>query len=213
VLRRRSADVSAESVLRGTWASAVLEGSTASLEEVRAGTAEDSIVQGALRISVELATLSDRWGNAHRQVLARLHALAATDAVPADQLGRPRPDRTVAQRLDVLAEVLGRTTAPAAVVAAIVQAEIMALDAFSPSSGIVGRSAARLTLISRGLDPKSLVPFEVGQLEQRDAMAVALDAYRTGEVAGVVGWISQWCSALEWGVREALAICEAIQRG
>ncbi len=213
VLRRRSADVSAESLLRGAWASAALAGSTATLDQVRAGTAQDPIVQGALRVSVELATLAETWGSAHRQVLARLHALAAADLVEASELGRPRPDREVAHRLDVLADVLAVTSAPAVVVSAIVQAELISLDAFAPASGVVARGAARLTLISRGLDPKSLVAFEVGHHELAEAEEDALEAYATGTPVGVVAWITHCAAALQLGVRESLAICEALQRG
>jgi hypothetical protein len=212
-LRRRSADVSAESLLRGAWASAVLAGSTATLDEVRGGHATDPIVQGALRVSVELATLADTWSAAHRQVLARLHALAAADLSKPEDLGRPRADREVAHRLDILADVLGQTAVPAAVIGAVVQAEILTLDAFSPASGVVARAAARLTLIERGLDPKSLVALEVGHLEAREEMSEALEAYRTGQQAGVVAWISHCCHAVELGSRESLAICEALQRG
>jgi hypothetical protein len=213
VLRRRSADVSAESLLRGAWASAVLAGSAASLEQVRAGTATDPIVQAALRISAELAVLAGPWTGAQRQVLARLHALAAVDLLPAEQLGRPRPDREVAHRLDTLAEVLAQTKAPAMVIAAIVQGELLSLDAFPPASAVVARAAARLTLIERGLDPKSLVALEVGHLELREQEQAALDGYRGGDPAGVVGWILHCGRALELGARESLAICEAIQRG
>ncbi|MEO6703297.1 MAG: oxidoreductase [Jatrophihabitantaceae bacterium] len=213
VLRRRSSDVSAESLLRGAWASAALAGSTASLADVRSGAATDPTVQGALRVSRELATLADTWSSAHRQVLARLHALAALDLAPVEQLGRPRADREVALRLDTLADVLGRTEAPAVVVAAVVQAELMALEAFAPASGVVARAAARLTLIDRGLDPKSLVVFEVGQLELRAEFEQALPAYRLGAPAAVVGWIELTARAVELGARESLAICEAIQRG
>ena len=213
VLRRRSPDVSSESLLRGAWASAVLAGSEATLEQVRAGEATDPIVQGALRVSVELATLADTWSSAHRQVLARLHALAAADLAKPEDLGRPRNDREVAHRLDILADVLGQTTAPAVVIAAIVQAEVLSLDAFAPASGVVARAAARLTLIERGLDPKSLVAFEVGHLELQDDMAAALATYRTGGPAGVVQWIAHCGRAIELGARESLAICEAIQRG
>lgn len=213
VLRRRSADVSAESLLRGARASAVLAGSTVTLEDLRAGRADDPIVQGALRVSAALAGLADTWGGAHRQVLARLHALAAADLVGAAELGRPRPDREVAHRLDVLADVLGRTEAPAVVIAAIVQAEILSLDAFAPSSGVVGRAAARLTLIGRGLDPKSLVAFEVGHLELGEQLELSLAAYSEGTPEGVATWIVHCCAAVELGVRESLAICEAIQRG
>ena len=213
VLRRRSPDVSAESLLRGAWASAVLAGSRATLEEVRSGTATDPVVQGALRVSTELAALAGPWATAHRQVLARLHALAATDLVPAEQLGRPRPDREVAYRLDTLAEVLARTRAPAVVIAAIVQGEVLSLDAFAPASAVLARAAARLTLIDRGLDPKSLVALEVGHLELAEQEQVALAGYRQGEPAGVLSWIRHCGQALELGARESLAICEAIQRG
>lgn len=213
VLRRRSADVSAESLLRGAWASAVLAGSPAVLDQVRAGDALDPIVQGALRVSTELASLADTWTSAHRQVLARLHALAAADLAGPDELGRPRPDREVAHRLDTLAEVLGRTSAPAVVIAAIVHAELVGLDAFAPASGVVARAAARLTLIERGLDPKSLVVIEVGQLELRAELETALAEYRTGEPPAVVGWIVEYARSVEFGARESLAICEAIGRG
>lgn len=213
VLRRRSADVSAESLLRGAWASAVLAGSPASLPDVRSGAATDPIVQGALRVSTELATLADTWSGAHRQVLARLHALAATDLIGPDGLGRPRPDREVAHRLDTLAEVLAQSRAPAVLLAAIVQAELSALDAFAPATGVVARAAARLTLIDRGLDPKSLVVFEVGQLELRAELAAAIEQYRTGTPAAVVGWIELFGRSIQLGARESLAICAAIQRG
>ena len=213
VLRRKSGDVSAESLLRGAWASAVLAGSPATLEEVRAGRATDEIVQGALRVSTELAVLSDIWAGAHRQVLARLHALAAADLAPEQLLGRPRADREVAHRLDTLAEVLALTSAPAVVIAAVVQAELLSLDAFTPSSGVVARAAARLTLIQRGLDPKSLVAFEVGHLELRDAEDALIADYRTGSPDAVVAWIVHCGQAVELGARESLAICAAIERG
>src|SRR4051812_8349814 len=47
ILRRRSAEVSAESALRGARASAALEGVSAPLEEVRGGLSNDPVVQGA----------------------------------------------------------------------------------------------------------------------------------------------------------------------
>ena len=150
------------------------------------------MVQGALRVSAELAPLADTWAGAHRQVLARLHALAALGpGAEPTQLGRPRPDREVAHRLDTLAEVLALTSAPAVVVAAIVQAELLSLDAFAPASGVVARAAARLTLIDRGLDPKSLVPFEVGHLELRDGVRGGAGRLRDRRRrTAVVGWIA-----------------------
>lgn len=210
-LRRRSPDVSAESSLRGAWASAVLAGSDATLDAVRAGSVEDPLVQGALRAQAAIGPLADTWAKAPRQALARLHALAAADLVPADELGRPDP--IAAQRLDILAHVLTETSAPAVVVSGIVHAEILSLDAFPPVSGIVARAAVRLVLVDRGLDPKSLVVLEAGHRELRTGYDEALAAYRTGTREGIGAWLVHCGDAVVAGAQEALAICEAIARG
>ena len=215
VLRRRSADVSAESSLRGAWVSALLAGSSATQAEVRSGAAAaDPIVQGALRVQSALPSLTDTWTRAPRQALARLHALAAADLVDdPDLLGRPSGEPGVADRLDALAAVLGASTAPAVVVAAIVHGEILSLDAFAPASGVVARAAVRLTLIERGLDLKSLVVVEAGHRDLGDAYETSLAAYRSGTADGVAEWLRHCADAVVAGATESLAICEAIQRG
>lgn len=213
VLRRRSADVSAESSLRGAWASAVLSGADVSLADVRSGAASElPLVQGALRVQAAIPSLTETWTRAPRQVLARLHTLAAADLVDdTEALGRPAPG--AAERLDVLAEVLAVTTAPASVVVAVVQGEVLALDAFAPVSGLVARAAARLTLIERGLDPKSLVVLEAGEVEVRAGADDALAAYRTGRPDGIARWLVHCADAIVAGARETTAICEAMARG
>lgn len=212
-IARRSADVSAESSLRGAWASAVLSGSTAELAEVRSGAAAtDPLVQAALRAQAALPSLIDTFGRAPRQVLARLHTVAAADLVDADQLGRPG-DGVVADRLDTLAAVLAATSAPAVVVAAVVHAEVLALDAFAPVSGIVARAASRLVLIDRGLDPKSLVVPEVGHLGRRAEYEQALANYRGGGTDAVRRWVLHCADAVVDGARETAAIGQALARG
>lgn len=212
VLRRRSADVSAESVLRGAWLSASLAGAEHPLADVRSGAAaNDPVVQGALRAYGALGTLADVWGRAPRQALARLHALAAASLVAdQDELGRPRP--RAADRLDTLAGVLGATAAPAVVVAGIVLGEVLSLDAFAPASAVVGHAAVRLTLAQRGLDPKSLVVVEAGHREYGAEYAAALDAYRGGSAAGVARWLVHVADAVVAGAVESTAICEAVLR-
>ncbi len=211
VLRRRSADVSAESALRGAWASAWLAGSRVTLDGVRSGAALDHpVVQGALRVQSAIGTLADTWTRAPRQALARLHALAAADLVDAALLGRPTGG---AERLDMLVDVLGATSAPAVVVAAVVHGELLSLDPFAPVSGVVAMAAVRLTLVERGLDPKSLVVVEAGHRELRTEYGAALDAYRDGTPAGLARWLAHCADAVVAGAREAMAICEAIARG
>lgn len=208
VLRRRSADVSAESSLRGAWASASLAGVDVSLDDVRRGVGlDDPLLQGALRAQSTIGTLADTWTRAPRQALARLHALAAADLLPADGLGRPSG---VTARLDTLVEVLGVTSAPAVVVAGVVHGELLSLDLFAPVSGIVARVATRLTLVERGLDPKSLVVVEAGHRELHAEYETALSAYRNGDIAP---WLVHCADAVAYGAREALAICEAMARG
>lgn len=210
-LRRRSADVSAESSLRGAWASAWLSGDEVPLADVRTGArVDDPVLQGALRTQAAIGALADTWRRAPRQALARLHALAAADLTSADELGRPRPG--TAERLDTLAEVLAATAAPAVVVAGIVHGELLGLDAFPPASGIVARAAARLTLVDRGLDPKSLAVLEAGHRELGADYVDALDAYRSATPAGIARWLVHCAAALVAGAQEATAICEAIAR-
>jgi hypothetical protein len=208
VLRRRSADVSAESTLRGAWASAALSGSAVSLAQVRSGS-DDPVVRGAVRGYAELGQLAEVWRRAPRQALARLHALAAADLVPADALGRPSGG---AGRLDTLAAVLTTTTVPAVVVAGVVHGEVLSLDAFAPVSGVVARAAVRLTLVARGLDPKSLVVVEAGHRDLGD-YDVALEAYRSGTPDGIGNWLRHCAQAVAVGAQETVAICEAVRRG
>ena len=213
-LRRRSTDVSAESALRGAWASAWLSGAAFPLDVVRSGeAATDPTVQGALRAQAAIGSLADTWTHAPRQALARLHALAAADLIADEaELGRPSSVPGVAERLDTLAGVLTATSAPAVVVAAIVHGELLSLDAFAPASGLVARVAVRLTLVERGLDPKSLVVVEAGHRELEADYLAALDAYRTGTPTGIAQWIGHCADAVVTGARESTAICEALAR-
>ncbi|WP_211328602.1 Fic family protein [Thermomonospora umbrina] len=190
----------------------------------------DPVVQGSLRVSAELGTLPTTWRNAPRQVLARLHVLVAADAVESDDLGRPRtddrsatdplglgappPPAEVAARLDALSALLTQPTkAPAAVVAAIVHGELLSLRPFGWGDGIVARAAERLTLVERGLDPKSLTAPEVGHAEFAAEYAKAAQAYLTGTPEGVAAWVRHCAAALKAAARDSLAICEAYMRG
>jgi hypothetical protein len=211
VLRRSSGPVSVESALRAARASAALEGAAFELEAVRAGAVTDPVLQGALRVAGAVGSLVETWSRAPRQVLARLHVLAATDLMPADALGRPRSDAVVAARLDGLSSlVTGGTDAPGVIVAAIVHGELLAIDAFPAGNGVIARAAARLTLIAKGVDPKAVSVPEVGHLERQPEYIGAANAYATGTPDGVRAWLKHCCGALELGAREGLAICDAM---
>ncbi|MEX0426359.1 oxidoreductase [Nocardioides sp. DS6] len=187
-LRRTSPETTAESLLRGAHASAVLEGSAATLDDVRES-GGDAIARDAVRLSTELLSLVPVLKQSPLQAFARLHALAAKDSVEDEELGRPRGGEQAA-RLRGLAELLGsRTTAPALVVAALVHADLATVAPFASHNGLVARAAERLVLVARGVDEKSLVVPEAGHLALRPEYESNLRGYRDGGRAGLHSWL------------------------
>lgn len=187
-LRRSTPDLTGESLLRGAHASAVLEGSDATLDEVRSGPADETAL-AAVRVSTELLGLAPVLTTSPLQALARIHTLAGKGAVGDDDLGRPR-DEPCAERLAGLAKVLvAPTAAPALVVAAVVHGEIATVAPFVSHNGIVARAAERLVLVARGVDPTSLVVPEAGHLALRREYESNLRGYREGGAAGVHSWL------------------------
>ncbi|MFH8369215.1 oxidoreductase [Streptomyces sp. NPDC018031] len=236
VMRRRSNEITSEAALRGARGSAALAGADWALEEVRrrsdfGAEGESRTVGAALRLTAEAGQLLSVWRQSPLRVLARLHLVAAGGAQPDDTVGRPRlageavdeplirlplPDADeVAGRLDGLARLLlAGTSAPALVTAAVVHGELLALRPFGSFNQLVARAAERIVLIDSGLDPKSICPAEVGHAELgREAYLTALDGYVSGAPEGVAAWIAHCGKAVELGVRESTAVCEALQRG
>lgn len=237
VMRRRSNEVTSEAALRGARGSAALSGADWPLEEVRRrtdfsgadGDEEAPTVGAALRLTAEAGQLLSIWRQSPLRVLARLHLVAAADK--SDAVGRPRlagepvdeplvelpvPDaEEVAGRLEGLSQlVIAGSAAPALVSAAIVHGELLALRPFGSHNGLVARAAERVVLVGSGLDPKSICPAELGHAELgRAAYAAALEGYVSGTPEGMAAWITHCGKAVELGVRESTAVCEALQRG
>jgi hypothetical protein len=193
-LRRHGGRVAAEVSLRAAVASAALEGHSFELDEVRNGTVTDPVVQGALRVAEGLGGLVDLWPRAPRQVLAKLHMLAARGSVPADDLGRLIAG---AERIDALAGlVAGNEETPPLLLAAIVHAELLTLRPFGGPTGLVARAAARLTLIGRGLDPRGLIAVEIGHAAREPEYVGASGAYATGTPDGVRSWLRHYAASV-----------------
>ena len=187
-LRRSTPDLTAESLLRGAQASAELEGSDSTLEELRAG-AGDEVAQAAARVSAELLGLAPVLTRSPLQALARIHTLAGKGQVADQDLGRPR-DADSARRLTALADLLvADTSAPALLVAAVVHAEVATVSPFTSHNGIIARAAERLVLVARGVDPTSLTVPEAGHLRLRREYESNLRGYRDGGPAGVHSYL------------------------
>lgn len=187
-LRRTSPETTAESLLRGAHASAVLEGSTSTLAEVRAGEG-DSIATDSVRVSTQLLSLAPTLGRSPLQALARIHAVAGVGSVEDERLGRPRDNESAARLRDVAAVLTSGTDAPALLVAGLVHAELVTAAPFPSHNGIIARAVERLVLVARGVDAKSLVVPEAGHLALRPAYESNLRGYAEGGAAGVHAWI------------------------
>jgi hypothetical protein len=199
-LRRSGGPVAAEVGLRSAVASAALEGHEYPLDDVRSGVVTDPVVQGALRASAALDGLAALWTRAPRQALAKLHTLIARDVVPASALGRPS---TPTPRLDTLfSTLLSGTGVPTLILAAIVHGELLALHAFDGPNGVLARAAARLTLISGGLDPRGLLAVDVGHRLREPEYIGAAGAFATGTPDGVRSWLKHYATAVELAAAE-----------
>jgi len=185
-LRRTTPETTAESLLRGAHASAVLEGSTSSLDDLRAGTGDD-VAAASVRLSAQLLSQVPVLGRSPLQAWARLHTVVGAGSVPDGLLGRPR-DAGAAARLRDLGPVV-TADAPALLVAAVVHAELLAAAPFASHNGIVARAAERLVLVARGLDEKSLLVPEAGHLALRSAYEARWRGWRDGGPAGQHAWV------------------------
>ncbi|MBF9127489.1 oxidoreductase [Plantactinospora sp. S1510] len=229
-LRRHGGQVAAEVSLRSAVASSALEGYVHEREAVRAGTVTDPVLQGALRVAGALPGLADLWPRAPRQVLAKLHTLAARGTVPEDELGRPTPAsdpgvvpsngqpsgqsialRALSARLDGLAGlVAGGTSVSPLVLAAVVHGELLALRPFAGPSGVVARAAARLTLLATGLDPRGLIAVDLGHLDREPEYVGAAGAFATGTADGVRSWLRHYATAVEIGAEHLATIGDEV---
>ena len=185
-LRRVSPDDTSRALLLGAAATAALEGSAVTPDDLAQG-AGDATARAALRLSTELLGRVPVGRRAPVLAIARLHALAAAGSVPDEALGRPDGETT---RLAALARNLAvPTKAPGMAVAAIVHAEIVSSAAFSTHAGVVARAAERIVLVERGVDPPSVTVPEAGHAAVPDGYRSALAAYATGTDAGIAQWL------------------------
>jgi len=204
--------VAAAASMRAARASAALSGAPLVLDP-RASSVTDPVLAGAVRVAAALGGAVGTWRRAPRQVLARLHTLAAADLAASDELGRPRLDAERPDlrsgRLAALSELVVRSPWPAPVVVAIVHGELLTMAPFGSADGVVGRAAARLTMISRGLDHAEMALPEVAHLRSTAQYRSGLDGYAGGGAAGVDAWVVQECLALSRGAAEGSALAAA----
>ena len=193
--------------VRAARASAVLDGGSGLLDPA-AATVDDPVLAGALRVAAGLGRLAPVWQRSPLQVLAHLHTMAATGLPGVTGTGRPA-DPVVAARLAALAQSVTAAVWPAPVLVAVVHGELLSRRPFGSADGVVARAAARLTMVSTGLDRRGLTVPEVSHLRSGPRYGELISRYAEGEPAGVGAWVVEVGRCLTDGAREAVSIADA----
>ena len=195
--------------VRAARASAAIDGAPLALD-ADADAVVDPVLAGAVRVAAAIGSLTTIWPRSPLQALARLHTLAAADLVPAERLGRPRTgDPAVGAGLAGLSEFVTTAPWPAPIQVAVVHGELLTLAPFGHADGVVARAAARLTMISSGLDPAGLAVPEVAHLRSGVRYRELARGYGTGDPAAVAVWVVEACRCLTVGAREGVSIADA----
>jgi hypothetical protein len=196
--------------VRAARASAALDGAPLVLE-LDTGVVADPVVAGALRAGAAIGSLTTVWPRAPLQALARLHTLAAADLVPADELGRPRPGG--GSGFGAVADLVTSGGWPAPIQVALIHGQLLTMPAFRPVSGVVARAAARLAMISSGLDPMGLGVPEAAHLRAVTVYGALAEGFAGGDPEAVLAWVLEACRCLTVGAREGLSIADAAVEG
>ncbi|GAB2766490.1 hypothetical protein ACXR8F_20460 [Terrabacter sp. AAH1] len=191
-------------------------------------------LKGAVAATAESERVVALVRTAPLQALARLHVAAAAPVVTDERLGRPRIDDegctelvdlgpapappVVAARLASLSDVVvaagGSNRVPAAVVAALVHAEIASIRPFGHGNGLVARAMERAVVQALGLDPTGVAVPEAGHVSGGGpAYLGSLAAYARGDAAGVGLWLTQAGEAYVRGAAEGERISDAVRAG
>lgn len=191
------------------------------------------VLAGVVRATAATEQMGAAQVRAPGQVLASLHAAAAGGLVPMDQVGRPRTGgetvhewaelgpapgvEEVRERLGAVhALIRGASTlqVPAALVAAVVHAELVTVRPFVIGNGVVARAVERVILRVGGLDPTGVAVPEVGHGDKAGSdYRGALSAYASGSPDGVRLWLLHCFEAQQRAAAEGVRIADAVRAG
>lgn len=194
----------------------------------------EAVVKGAIQATVETEHLRTIVVKSPAQALARLHSAAvggASGALGETAVGRPRAagegcrefvelgpapegDALIARLAGITDLMSAAGSAPVALVAALVHAEVCVVRPFGRGNGIVARALERAIVHAGGLDPTGVSVPEAGHRAAGEtAYLGALTAYASGSADGVALWLRQACQAYAAGAREGSLIADSVRAG
>lgn len=192
----------------------------------------ERVTRAAVRATAATEEMTSAALAAPLQMLARLHLAAAGDLLDASALGRPRSALDPCDELMELGDPLAaaeiparldgivalcssvRDGAPAALVAALVHAEIATVRPFAAGNGLVARAAERVIIRVGGVDPTGVAVPESGHVGGPEANYLgSLVGYASGGVDGVRLWLDHWGQAMVRATAHGAAIADAVRAG
>lgn len=193
-------------------------------------------VERTTKAAVQVTAATERVDaaalRAPAQVLALLHLAAAGELLPPGQVGRPRqagercgefpelgapvPADGLPARLAGLTELVEslRHGASAAVVAALVHAEVVTARPFVAGNGLVARAMERALVRAGGLDPTGVAVTEAGHSGEPGLnYPGALAAYAQGGREGVRLWLVHCGTAMARAAAHGELVADAVLAG
>lgn len=189
-----------ESALRGARTSTLIDGHQAPVDEEPAGAFGHAVSTFGLLSPGSIQRNAATFRRSPAQIIARLDVLAGGDGIPADG---------GAQRLRVLAQVIGAPDVDAALLPQIVHAEIAAQGILGPRSGVVARAASRLAAVATGFDPRGLAVPEIHLNSRRGDYQRVLGAWSDGSAESIEEALGLLLRSWIAGAAEAEAIVRA----
>lgn len=186
---------------------------------VAAGSALQSMM---LSVSFGSAITLAQLLRAHELLMAddpseRMHAgklrtvqnwVGGSDHSPRHALLVPPPPESVPAYMDDLLTFCNRDDMPALAQAALAHAQFESIHPFTDGNGRIGRALINLVLRRRGATRHVVIPLASALVAQRDQYFAHLDAYRGGEIDGIV---EQVVAGAEAATREAKVSAERLR--
>lgn len=205
----------ASGVRRGTW-----------LDVLRTGEVEDEELAAveylAVRSGIDADDLAEPLLHGTQEALAELHRRLTTGLLPPAAAGVPRVSdqavhdasvgrvvyftaepREIPKRLALVASWLSGAAARehGLIVSGVVHLELLTIHPYEAANGRLARTAARLILRARGLDPSRLALAE--PVLATDALGYHEEVARTLRRRDLTIWLERWGEAVAAGLRRS----------
>lgn len=154
----------------------------------------------------ELLMAEDAGERAHAGKLRQVQNwVGGSDHSPRNALLVPPPPELVAGFMDDLLRFCNRDDMPVLVQAALAHAQFETIHPFTDGNGRIGRALMNLVLRRRGATRHVVIPFATALVTKRDSYFAELNAYRAGDIEGLVRLMGSGAALATMSAKESSA--------